>query len=79
MFWVRVNVCIVVVCLWWGRVWRAPMCVWCICGGVCVVFVWSGFVVVFVCMLCVKCVFSVGCGCGLCVVFVYLCVMCDVM
>ena len=50
--------------------WRAPMCVWCMFGGVCVVFVWSGFVVVFLCMLCVKCVYSVGCGCGVCVVFV---------
>ena len=44
----------------WGFVWRAPMCVWCMCGGVCVVFVWSGFVVMFVLMVCVMCVCSVG-------------------
>ena len=60
--------CVVGVC-----VACAYVCVWCMCGGVCVVFVWSGFVV-FECTVCVKCVFSVRCGCGLCVVFVCLCV-----
>ena len=56
-----------------GCVWRAPMCVWRMCGGVCVVFVLYGFVV-FVCTMCAKFVCSVRCGCGLFVVFVYLCV-----
>ena len=40
------------------------------CGGVCVVFEWSGFVVMFVRMVCIKCVWSVGCGCSVWCLFV---------
>ena len=56
--------------------WRAPICVWCMCCGACVVFVWSDFDVVCVRMVCVKCVCSVGFVCGVCdvlVVCVFLC------
>ena len=57
--------CVSVVCLGLGCVWRAPMCVWCMCGGVCVVFVWSDFVVVFLCIVCVAWCRLVIVECGL--------------
>ena len=45
--------CVSVVCVWDGGVCGVRLGVWCRCGGVCVVLVWSVFVVVFVRMVCV--------------------------
>ena len=65
-------------CVVWGCVWRAPMC---LCDGLCVwcligLFLLWCLCVLCVCSVCVVWCVCVVCVCGMCVVCVFVCVWC---